>query len=101
MLVNWLLIELDEVNYQRRSLVQLKIRQPIINFYTMLLHAGVIRPVEDGNINRVDMDFEESFLRDWAKSKTLTQKANRGRGCSLHIRNKRNKQRHEPAGRTR
>ena len=58
MLVNWLLIELDEVNYQRRSLVQLEIRQPIINFYTMLLHAGVMRPVEDGNINGVDMDFE-------------------------------------------
>ncbi|KAK2702642.1 hypothetical protein QYM36_018754, partial [Artemia franciscana] len=51
--------ELDEVNYQRRSLVQLEIRQPIINFYTMLLHAGVMRPVEDGNINGVDMDFEQ------------------------------------------
>ncbi|XP_065568250.1 uncharacterized protein LOC136032062 isoform X3 [Artemia franciscana] len=58
MLVNWLLIELDEVNYQRHSLVQLEVRQPIINFYTMLLLAGVIRPVEDGNINGVDMDFE-------------------------------------------
>ena len=58
MLVNWLLSELDEVNYQRHSLVQLEVRQPIINFYTMLLLAGVIRPVEDGNINGVDMDFE-------------------------------------------
>ncbi|KAK2701436.1 hypothetical protein QYM36_019911, partial [Artemia franciscana] len=58
MLVNWLLIELDEVNYQRRFRVQLEIRQPIINFYTMLLHARVMRPVEDGNINGVDMDFE-------------------------------------------
>ncbi|KAK2725991.1 hypothetical protein QYM36_000461 [Artemia franciscana] len=61
MLVNWLLSELDEVNYQRHSLVQLEVRQPIINFYTMLLLAGVIRPVEDGNINGVDMDFESSF----------------------------------------
>jgi len=58
MLVNWLLSKLDEVNYQRHSLVQLEVRQPIINFYTMLLHAGVIKPVEDGNINGVDMDFE-------------------------------------------
>ncbi|KAK2702628.1 hypothetical protein QYM36_018770, partial [Artemia franciscana] len=58
MLVNWLLSELDEVNYERHSLVQLEVRQPIINFYTMLLHAEVIRPVEDGNINWVDMDFE-------------------------------------------
>ncbi|KAK2722133.1 hypothetical protein QYM36_002627 [Artemia franciscana] len=64
MLVNWLLIELDEVNYQRRSLVQLEIRQPIINFYTMLLHAGVMRPVEDGNINGVDMDFEQQRTID-------------------------------------
>ncbi|XP_065582310.1 uncharacterized protein LOC136041549 isoform X1 [Artemia franciscana] len=58
MLVDWLLSELDELNYQRHSLVQLEVRQLIINFYTMLLHAGAIRPVEDGNINGVDMDFE-------------------------------------------
>ncbi|KAK2701603.1 hypothetical protein QYM36_019756 [Artemia franciscana] len=58
MLVNWLLSELDEVNCQRHSLVQLEVRQPIINFYTKLLHAGVIRPVEDGDMNGLDMDFE-------------------------------------------
>ncbi|KAK2703800.1 hypothetical protein QYM36_017832 [Artemia franciscana] len=62
MLVDWLLSELDELNYQRHSLVQLEVRQLIINFYTMLLHAGAIRPVEDGNINGVDMDFEVRCL---------------------------------------
>ena len=58
MLVNWLLSELDEVNYQRHHVMQLEVRQLIIKFYTMLLHAGVIWPVEDANINGVDMNFK-------------------------------------------
>ncbi|KAK2702468.1 hypothetical protein QYM36_018928 [Artemia franciscana] len=51
---------LDEVNYQRHSIVQLEVRQyfECSNFYTMFLHAGVIRPIEDANINGVDMDFK-------------------------------------------
>ncbi|XP_065583006.1 uncharacterized protein LOC136042062 isoform X3 [Artemia franciscana] len=56
------LVVLDEVNYQRHSVVKLEVRQLIINFYTMFLHAGVIRPVEDANINGVDMDFKVKCL---------------------------------------
>ncbi|XP_065568249.1 uncharacterized protein LOC136032062 isoform X2 [Artemia franciscana] len=90
MLVNWLLIELDEVNYQRHSLVQLEVRQPIINFYTMLLLAGVIRPVEDGNINGVDMDFErlmscESVSKPTKPGSCKNLDANRLWHCSKKV----------------
>ncbi|XP_065564912.1 formin-2-like isoform X3 [Artemia franciscana] len=74
-LVNWLLSELDEGNHQRHSVVQLEVRQLIIEFCTMLLHAGVIRPVEDPNINGVDMNFKMEILYHWSSNESAIRQS--------------------------